>query len=103
MLYSTIRGALTANASFLWIKSLASPDFILTAIILGLTAISACLMPNASGNARTTMLFIQLLVTSLFVWKLAAGLALYWASSSLVGLIQSLWLRVPVRQAVRVG
>jgi YidC/Oxa1 family membrane protein insertase len=103
MIYSTIRGALTGNAAFLWIKSLALPDFILTLVILGLTGTSAWLMPNASGNARTTMLIVQLAITFLIVWKLAAGLALYWASSSLVGLFQTMWLRVPVRQPVRVG
>jgi YidC/Oxa1 family membrane protein insertase len=93
MLYSTIRGALTANSAFLWIRSLAAPDFLLTLAILGLTGLSAWLMPNASGNARMTMIFIQLAVTSLIVWKLAAGLGLYWASSGLVGLMQTLWLR----------
>ena len=93
MLYRTIRGALSSNAAFLWIKNLASPDFILTLAILGLTALTACLLPHASGNMRLTMLVIQLAVTVLIVWKLAAGLALYWASSSLVGLFQTLWLR----------
>jgi YidC/Oxa1 family membrane protein insertase len=50
-------------------------------------------MPGVSRNARTTMMVIQVVVTSLIVWKLAAGLGLYWASSSLVGLFQTLWLR----------
>ena len=93
LLYSTIRNALTANATFLWIRNLASPDFVLTLVILALTAISAYVMPGVSRNARTTMMVIQVVVTSLIVWKLAAGLGLYWASSSLVGLFQTLWLR----------
>ena len=93
LLYSTIRNALTANAAFLWIRNLASPDFVLTLVILALTAISAFVMPSVSRNARTTMMVIQVVVTSLIVWKLAAGLGLYWASSSLVGLFQTLWLR----------
>jgi YidC/Oxa1 family membrane protein insertase len=102
MLYSTIRGALTGNAAFLWIRSLAVPDFILTIVILGLTGMSAWLLPNTPDSARATMIIIQLAVSLLIIWKLAAGLALYWASSSLVGLFQTLWLRVPARQAVRV-
>ena len=93
LLYSTIRNALTANASFLWIRNLASPDFVLTLVILALTALSACVTPSVSGNARTTMVVIQLVVTSLIVWKLAAGLGLYWVSSSLIGLGQTLWIR----------
>lgn len=39
------------------------------------------------------MVFIQIAVTALIAWKLAAGLGLYWAASSAVGLGQSLWLR----------
>jgi YidC/Oxa1 family membrane protein insertase len=93
MLYSTIRNALTANSRFLWIRNLAAPDFVLTLVVLCLTGLSAYWMPMASENARTTMIVIQLIVTSLIVWKLAAGLGLYWASSNLVGLFQTLWLR----------
>jgi membrane protein insertase Oxa1/YidC/SpoIIIJ len=58
-------------------------------------------MPTASEHARTTMIVIQLIVTSLIVWKLAAGLSLYWASSSLVGLFQTLWLRYRIPQAAK--
>ncbi len=93
MLYSTIRGALTANSAFLWIRNLAAPNFALTLVILALTGLSAHWMPTASEHARTTMIVIQLLVTSVIVWKLAAGLGLYWASSNFVGLFQTLWLR----------
>jgi YidC/Oxa1 family membrane protein insertase len=98
MLYSTIRRALTANKAFLWIRDLASPDLALTLVILSLTALSTYWMPNASENARMAIIVIQLMVTSLIVWKLAAGLGLYWASSNLVGLFQTLWLRTRTPQ-----
>ena len=101
LLYSTIRNALTANAAFLWIRNLASPDFVLTLVILALTAISASVMPAASGNARIIMIVIQVVVTSLMVWKLATGLGLYWVSSGLVGLFQTLWLRFRMPQPAR--
>jgi len=103
MLYSTIRGALTANSAFLWIRNLASPNFALTLVILSLTGLSAYWMPTASENARTTLIVIQLIVTSLIVWKLAAGLGLYWASSGLVSLFQSLWLRYRIPQNARLA
>ena len=101
MLYSTIKRALVANKAFLWIRNLASPDLALTLVILSLTALSAYWMPNASENARTTIIVIQLLVTSLIVWKLAAGLGLYWASSNIVGLFQTLWLRYRAPQEAK--
>ena len=93
MLYSSIRNSLTSNGVFLWIRSLASPDFLLTLVILSLTGFSAYLMPSASGQMKSTLIVLQVVVTFFIVWKLAAGLGLYWASSSLVGMFQTLWLR----------
>jgi YidC/Oxa1 family membrane protein insertase len=93
MLYSSIRNSLTTSGAFQWIRSLASPDFLLTLVILSLTGFSAYLMPSASGQMRSTLIVLQVVVTFFIVWKLAAGLGLYWASSSLVGMFQTLWLR----------
>ena len=93
ILYSSIRGSLTSSAAFLWIKNLASPDFLLTLVILSLTGLSAYLTPSTSEQMRSTLLVVQIIVTFFIVWKLAAGLGLYWASSSLVGVGQTLWLR----------
>lgn len=93
MIYGAIRRALSSSSGFLWIRNLSSPDAILTLVILSLTALSAYWMPTASDHARTTMVYIQVIVTSLIVWKLAAGLGLYWVCSNLMGLFQTLWLR----------
>ena len=93
MLYGAIRSALASSRAFLWIRSLSSPDAVLTLVILSLTAMSAYWMPTTSVHTRTTMVYIQILVTSLIVFKLAAGLGLYWVCSNLVGLFQALWLR----------
>jgi len=93
ILYGAIRSSLTASGAFLWIRNLASPDVWLTVVILSMTGISAWLMPSISGQMRTTLILIQVAVTFLIVWKLAAGLGLYWVSSSLVNIFQTLWLR----------
>src|SRR5436190_17153110 len=89
MLYGAIRSSLSSSSAFLWIKSLAAPDFFLTLVILCLTSVSAYLMPSASAQMRSTLIIIQVVVTFFIVWKLAAGLGLYWASSGLVGLFQT--------------
>jgi YidC/Oxa1 family membrane protein insertase len=93
ILYSSIRSSLSSNSVFLWIRNLASPDFYLTLVILTLTGFSAYLMPSASEQMRIGLVAIQVIITFFIIWKLAAGLGLYWASSSLVGLFQTLWLR----------
>ena len=93
ILYSGIRASLGASHVFLWIRNLASPDFGLTVLILALTGLSAYLMPSASEQMRNTLIAVQLGITLLIVWKLAAGLGLYWVSSNAVGVVQTLWLR----------
>jgi YidC/Oxa1 family membrane protein insertase len=93
ILYSSIKSSLNANSAFLWIRSLVSPDLYLTLLILTLTGFAAYLIPSTSEQMKSTLIIIQVVVTFFIVWKLAAGLGLYWASSSLVGLFQTLWLR----------
>jgi YidC/Oxa1 family membrane protein insertase len=93
LLYGAIRRSLSANRSFLWIRNLSAPNLLLTLTILSITATTAYFMPTASEHARTTMIVIQVIITSFIIWKLAAGLGLYWVSSNLVGLFQALWLR----------
>lgn len=93
ILYRSIRSSLSASSAFLWIRSLVSPDFYLTLLILTLTGLAAYMMPSTSAPMKSIMIIIQVAVTFFIVWKLAAGLGLYWASSSLVGLFQTLWLR----------
>jgi len=93
ILYRAIRSALASQTAFLWIKNLAVSDVCLTLVILFITGLTACLMPSASAQARNVLVMIQVAVTFLIVWKLAAGLALYWVSSSMVNLLQTIWLR----------
>jgi YidC/Oxa1 family membrane protein insertase len=93
MLYSSIRTSLTSNSAFLWVRNLASPDLWVTLVILSLTGLSAYLLPATSAHMRNALVAIQMFVTFVIVWKLAAGLGLYWMSSNLVGLLQTLWLR----------
>ena len=92
-MYRAIRDAATSGGAFLWIRNLASPDAWLTLAVLALTGAAAYFMPNLSESAKTTLILIQIAVTFFIVWKLAAGLGLYWVASSSVGLFQNLWLR----------
>lgn len=101
LLYRAIQKAVASGGPFLWIKSLRSADALLTLMILAMTAASAYFFPNASENAKSGIVVVQVVVTGLIVWKLAAGLGLYWASSGLVGLGQTLWLRYGGRQHAR--
>lgn len=95
LLYGAIRRTLAPGRAFLWIRNLSVPSLGLTLIILTVSATTAYLMPTATEHARLMMVLVQVAITSLFVWKLAAGLGLYWAASGLVSLVQAIWLRRP--------
>ncbi|HTO04712.1 MAG TPA: YidC/Oxa1 family membrane protein insertase [Opitutus sp.] len=100
MLYRAIGAALVSGERFYWIRNLASPDGWLTIVVVLLTAAGAYFVPNMSEGTRALMIAMQVGITLIIVWKLAAGYGLYWVSSSAIGLLQTLWLRGYSKQMV---
>ncbi|QNA90236.1 membrane protein insertase YidC [Massilia sp. Dwa41.01b] len=96
LLYKAIGQA--SAGSFLWIRSLASPDVALTAVVLVLTAVSACLFPSETAGAATFMIVVQVVITAFILWKLSAGLGLYWVASAAVNAVQAFVLRFDARR-----
>jgi YidC/Oxa1 family membrane protein insertase len=103
VLYKAVSQASAGSKSFLWMKSLALPDTALTAIVLLLTGIATWYFPSASGSAATLTVVLQVVMMAFFVWKLSAGLGLYWAASSGVSVVQTLVLRRERRRAQRLA
>jgi YidC/Oxa1 family membrane protein insertase len=99
LLYRTISQASAGKGAFLWMKSLASPDAALTAFILLLTGLAAWYYPSASADPSMLMVAMQVAIMAFMVWKLSAGLGLYWAASSGVNAVQTLMLRRDRRRA----
>lgn len=93
VLYKTVSNASAAGGSFLWMRNLASFDVALTAIVLLLTGIATYYVPSASNAPSTLMVAVQIAITAIFMWKMSAGLGLYWAASSGVSVIQNVVLR----------
>jgi YidC/Oxa1 family membrane protein insertase len=99
LLYKAIANAGSSAGPFLWMRSLATPDAALTAVVLVLTALSAYYMPSAAPDKAMLMVLVQVVVTAFILWKLAAGVGLYWAASSFVSLLQACVLRFEGRRA----
>jgi YidC/Oxa1 family membrane protein insertase len=93
LLYKAVSKASAGSGSFLWMKSLASPNIAVTAVVLLLTGIAAYYFPSASAHPSTLMVAMQVLLMAFMIWKLSAGLGLYWAASAGVNVAQSLILR----------
>ena len=98
LLYKAIGNASTGAGPFLWMKSLATPDAALTAIVLLLTAVSAWYMPSAAPDNAMMMVLIQVVVIAFLLWKLSAGVGLYWAASAFVSAVQAGVLRLEQRR-----
>ena len=96
LLYKAITNA--SSGSFLWIRNLASPDTALTLVVLALTAVAAYYAPTTAADTAMVMMAVQILVTAFILWKLAAGVGLYWAVSAFASAVQSLVLRYERRR-----
>ena len=71
----------------------------LTLIVLLLTGIAAYYVPSGSNPPAALMVAAQIAITAIFMWKLSAGLGLYWVASSGVSVIQNVVLRWEQKRA----
>lgn len=99
LLYRAISTASTG--AFLWIRNLASPDILLTGVVLLLTAIATYYSPAMAGETAMLMMLVQVAVIAFILWKVAAGVGLYWAVSAFANVVQNLVLRLEERRLAR--
>lgn len=99
LLYQAISTASTG--AFLWMRNLASPDILLTGVVLALTAIATYYSPATAGETAMLMMVVQVAVIAFVLWKVAAGVGLYWAVSAFATVVQNLVLRVEERRLAR--
>lgn len=91
--YTAISRGLGDGGRFLWIQNLARPDAILALLTGALTCLASILSPDLPQQARLVATLIPALLTVWFVWNLASGVGLYWATSTTVGVLQAVLLR----------
>lgn len=92
-LFSAIKQGVGSGGRFLWIADISQPNILLALLIAALTFVTSVLSPNSQQQGRNLFLLLPALLTLFFVWRLSAGLGLYWAASSLVGMLQAAMLR----------
>ena len=89
---------MAANSSFLWIKSLTKPDYIL-AIISGVSAFAMQKMMTPPDQPKQ-MKFMNLLIPAMsFYWGFIfpAGLTLYWSMSNIFQVVQYYLITKPLK------
>ena len=82
-----------ASAGFLWIRNLARPDLPL-AIVAGLaTAAMMAVAPHMPENVRLLLILVPAILCFMAALHFSSGIALYWITSNLFGMVQTLALR----------
>jgi YidC/Oxa1 family membrane protein insertase len=92
-LYSAIKRGVGRGGRFLWIRNLAQPDAILAVATGVLTFIVSLVGPHLRQQPRFAITVLPALLSMVLAWRLASGVALYWASSTAVSGLQAFLLR----------
>ncbi|MGE5249398.1 MAG: YidC/Oxa1 family membrane protein insertase [Bacteroidota bacterium] len=92
-LFSAIKQGIGNGGHFLWITDISQPDILLALMIAALTFVSSALSPGIQQQGRNLFMILPAMLTLFFVWRLSAGLGLYWAASSFVSILQAAILR----------
>jgi YidC/Oxa1 family membrane protein insertase len=82
------------NSKFLWIASIAKPDVILTVVIGALMLLAMGMNPGATANSSMmVMLAVSVALMMITAASMPSAVGIYWATSSVFTLFQSLALR----------
>jgi YidC/Oxa1 family membrane protein insertase len=97
-LFSAIGRGVGTGKQFFWIKDLAQSDSLLLLIVTAFTYIVSILNPNLSAQSKTLTVWIPVILTVIFLWRMSAAIGLYWAASNAVGAVQAVALRYKLRK-----
>ncbi|WP_051264069.1 YidC/Oxa1 family membrane protein insertase [Teredinibacter turnerae] len=82
------------SSKFMWIADIAKPDVILAIIVGVFTLISMQMMPGAVEQQNLLIFLIPAIVSMFVLVSFPSALGLYWATSNIVTILQTLALRL---------
>lgn len=82
------------SSKFMWIADIAKPDVILAFVVGVLTFISMQMMPGAVEQQNLLVFLIPAMVSMFVLVSFPSALGLYWATSNIVTIVQTLALRI---------
>jgi len=89
------------KSDFLWISDIAKPDLLLALLTGAIMALTLSLAPGSHTQMSLAMLVIPVAISIISVATFPSAIGLYWASSNLVSLIQTLAVRQIVARRQR--
>ena len=93
--------AMIFNSKFLWITDIAKPDIILAIFVGVLTFLSMFMMPGIAEQSTLMIFVIPALFSVLVLASFPSAIGLYWATSNMVTLGQTLVLRFVISRENR--
>lgn len=84
------------SSKFMWIADIAKPDVILAFVVGVLTFTSMQMMPGAVEQQNLLIFLIPAMVSTFVLVSFPSALGLYWATSNIVTIVQTLALRIIV-------
>ena len=91
------------QARFLWIASLARPDFWFAVAAAATTALMMAANPEIPEHTRMLMIWLPAVITFVFALKFASALAIYWAVSNCFAAAQTAAVHHFVDRRIRAG
>ena len=92
-LFEAVRQSVRPGGACFWIGNIAKPDFLLATVVAAITCATAALGTGSTDQPHTIFIVLPTVLTFFFLLRMSAGVGLYWGTSSLFGLIQSVILR----------
>ncbi|WP_076536878.1 YidC/Oxa1 family membrane protein insertase [Shewanella sp. UCD-KL21] len=78
------------NSKFAWIANIAKPDVALALLVGVITYFSMTMMPGSAEHTSTLLLIIPSIICVVTLISFPSAIGLYWATSSVTSLFQSL-------------
>jgi len=97
-LFNAIKRGVRVGGRFLWIADISKSDLLLTAVVGILTYISMSVSPNLTAQNKTFYVLLPTIITVFFISRIAAGIGLYWATYSFIGILERIILRYNLRK-----
>jgi YidC/Oxa1 family membrane protein insertase len=85
---------------FLWIANIARPDFLLTLLVCVLMSAGMMLAPETSAQSSSlvAMIVVSCIVTLITLSAMSSAVGIYWATSNVFSIGQSMILRTILRR-----
>ncbi|MGL1956642.1 MAG: YidC/Oxa1 family membrane protein insertase [Colwellia sp.] len=80
------------NSKFAWIANIAKPDIALALFVGVITYFSMIMMPGSAEQTSTLLFIIPAIICIITLINFPSAIGLYWATSSVTSLLQSLAL-----------